>query len=254
MPSYTFSVKCRDSASAEIVLGPFTVTVTPELLFSGSPPQAVIGQPYSFAFTMSGGTAPITTNLTGALPAGLTYNAASRTISGTLVEPTSLRALSLDANSYKELLAADTQVAIVSNMVASSSLTLIMDAAHVGKLVLVGNVLKIGSVQTVYSPGATVTGVIRETNDIFPSPGFKDTPFSFAILQDLTITATIPDATLGDSFIWAGPTVTGTVGPVTYSLGPGEEAALNAHGLSFDSATGAITTTDGSDGSDVTII
>lgn len=54
------------------------------LLECGNPPDGGVGSPYSHTFSASGGTAPYTYAITaGALPTGLTLDAATGTISGT---------------------------------------------------------------------------------------------------------------------------------------------------------------------------
>ena len=63
----------------------FPLTIIPKLLFtSGTPPDGIIGTPYNFTFTTSGGKPPITLSVyTGALPAGLSFNANTGAVSGT---------------------------------------------------------------------------------------------------------------------------------------------------------------------------
>ncbi|WP_196804301.1 autotransporter domain-containing protein [Lysobacter sp. HA18] len=64
--SYAF-----DIAAPTLALSPTTVT------------SGTAGSPYSQAFTVTGGIAPYTTTLTGTLPTGITFDAATRTLSGT---------------------------------------------------------------------------------------------------------------------------------------------------------------------------
>lgn len=61
-----------------------TIKVNPAPVISGTPPAGTVGTPYSFSFGLSGGTAPLKLSLqSGTLPAGLTFNAATGTVSGT---------------------------------------------------------------------------------------------------------------------------------------------------------------------------
>ncbi len=61
-----------------------SITVNPDPVISGTPPAGTVGTPYSTTVTASGGTAPLTWSLaSGALPAGLTFNAATGVIAGT---------------------------------------------------------------------------------------------------------------------------------------------------------------------------
>ncbi|HTB96593.1 MAG TPA: putative Ig domain-containing protein [Terracidiphilus sp.] len=61
-----------------------SITVNPDPTLSGVPPEGIVGVAYSTTIVSAGGTVPLTTSiLTGALPAGLTFNASTGVISGT---------------------------------------------------------------------------------------------------------------------------------------------------------------------------
>ncbi|HET8648290.1 MAG TPA: putative Ig domain-containing protein, partial [Vicinamibacteria bacterium] len=85
--SFTFTVTATDangcigSRAYTLVVDCATVTVNPATIPSGT-----AGQTYSQTFTQTGGIAPITWTLTGTLPAGLTFNPATATLSGTPVQ------------------------------------------------------------------------------------------------------------------------------------------------------------------------
>ncbi len=85
-PNGTWSLYVWDDQATDI--GTFTgwsitvTTVTAPAFTSAAPPAATLGVPYSHTFTASGDPAP-TFSLTGTLPAGLTFNAGTATISGT---------------------------------------------------------------------------------------------------------------------------------------------------------------------------
>ncbi len=72
-------------------------TVTAPAFTSAAPPAATVGVPYSHTFTASGDPAP-TFSLTGALPAGLTFNPGTATISGTPTAAGTSAGLSATAN------------------------------------------------------------------------------------------------------------------------------------------------------------
>ena len=85
------------------------VTVSP-----ASIPGATAGQPYSQTFTQSGGPGVVTFSVTGTLPAGVTFNAATATLSGTptqtgsfsfTVTATSENGCSVGSRSYTLLVA-----------------------------------------------------------------------------------------------------------------------------------------------------
>ena len=68
--------------------GCFDVTPTPLQITTTSLPDATAGQPYSATLTATGGTPPYKWKVTsGSLPAGLTLNSSSGTISGTTTSP-----------------------------------------------------------------------------------------------------------------------------------------------------------------------
>jgi hypothetical protein len=65
-----------------------SITVNPDPTISGVPPAGVVGAAYTTTFVVAGGTAPLTLSLaSGSLPPGLTFNAATRVISGTPTTP-----------------------------------------------------------------------------------------------------------------------------------------------------------------------
>ncbi len=82
--TFNFTVTASDvngqnaSNAYTVVVAVPTITLTPATL-----PGGTAGVAYSQVLTIAGGIAPYTVNQTGALPAGLTFNAASLTFSGT---------------------------------------------------------------------------------------------------------------------------------------------------------------------------
>ncbi len=64
--------------SSSFNVGCATIVINPATITSGT-----VNSPYSQTFTQSGGGGAITFNLTGALPSGLSFNAATATLSGT---------------------------------------------------------------------------------------------------------------------------------------------------------------------------
>ena len=83
--SYTFTV------TANTPLGDFTSAMSPAInagiaaTITGTPPAGEVGKPYRFTFTVAGAPAPTIgfDNDATPLPAGLTFDAATATISGT---------------------------------------------------------------------------------------------------------------------------------------------------------------------------
>lgn len=82
--TFNFTVTATDafgqsaSRAYTVVVAVPTLTLTPATL-----PAGTAGTAYSQVLTISGGIAPYTTTLTGTLPTGLTFNAGTRTFSGT---------------------------------------------------------------------------------------------------------------------------------------------------------------------------
>jgi len=82
--TFNFTVTATDnfgqtgSRAYSIVVAVPTITLTPATL-----PAGTAGTAYSQTLTISGGIAPYTVNLTGTLPAGITFNNGTRTFSGT---------------------------------------------------------------------------------------------------------------------------------------------------------------------------
>ena len=82
--TFNFTVTTTDqfgqtgSRAYTVVVAAPTLTLTPATL-----PAGTAGAAYSQVLTLSGGIAPYTVTLTGALPTGLTFNVATLTISGT---------------------------------------------------------------------------------------------------------------------------------------------------------------------------
>jgi large repetitive protein len=82
--TFNFTVTATDangqtgSRAYTVVVAVPTITLTPATL-----PGGVAGTAYNQVLTISGGIAPYTVTQTGALPSGITFNAATRTFSGT---------------------------------------------------------------------------------------------------------------------------------------------------------------------------
>ncbi len=88
----SFSVTATDSSSPTAITttGPVSLTVSPvsTLTLDGSLPNAILGQPYTQTLNATGGVTPYVYSVTaGTLPAGLTLDPATGTISGTPTAP-----------------------------------------------------------------------------------------------------------------------------------------------------------------------
>ncbi len=82
--TFNFTVTARDANNQPATRAYTVVVAVPTLsLTPGTLPAGTAGTPYSQALTLSGGIAPYTVTQLGPLPAGVTFNAATRTFSGT---------------------------------------------------------------------------------------------------------------------------------------------------------------------------
>jgi len=84
--TYNVVLTVTDSATPAVPKSQqFSLTIIPRLVItSGALPDGLIGSPYNFTYTTSGGKPPITFNLwAGPLPAGLSFDTNTGTITGT---------------------------------------------------------------------------------------------------------------------------------------------------------------------------
>ena len=141
--SFPFSVNVID-ANNGIATASITLVVTSSVTFTFStPPNGVVGTPYSFTLSAAGGTTPYTWSISsGSLPAGLTLNTSTGVVSGTptLAGTSSFTAKVTDSKGKTATFA--TSITILSSM-----LTVAVSA----------------STATV-APGGTVTYTITATN------------------------------------------------------------------------------------------
>ena len=98
---------CVGTRTYSLVIDCQTITVNPATV-----PAGTAGAPYSQVFTQSGGIGTITWALTGTLPTGLSFNAATATLSGTPTQTGtfSITVTATDANGCvgtRDLLAGD---------------------------------------------------------------------------------------------------------------------------------------------------
>ncbi|MCE4063424.1 IPT/TIG domain-containing protein [Pandoraea sputorum] len=118
---YSFQVKVTDNLTAggpySIVSNSVTMTIgAPTITFNvSSLPGGTAGVPYSQTIQASGGTGPYTYVLTGTLPTGISWNAATGVISGTptqVVPTTSLSVTATDSNHFSASLPLTLQIAV----------------------------------------------------------------------------------------------------------------------------------------------
>ena len=184
------------SISFTITVGAPPVVADP-LSILGNPPQASLGQPYSTQFGAGGGAPPYSYALTGALPDGLSFDAASATISGT---PTSV-------GSWGNI-----QVTV------TDSASHVASTAPFSIAVVDGNPLTISwSPQTSWSVGDTLIAVPTVS-------GGNAGTYTFGY------TGTLPSAVTQnpDGSISGALTTTGTWGPITLTVTDGVRSAATS--------------------------
>ncbi len=281
----TVSVTATDSSTPtpETSRANLTIAVSPALsVTTKSLPSGQVGVTYPGAtLASSGGTAPVSWAVTsGSLPAGLSLNTATGTITGTPTGPGAIGSFTMTATDSSTP-AALTASAGFSIDVASPPLNIASSITGASGGSLIG-----GQVGVPY-PGATLTasggtapltwavtagslpaglvlndatGVISGTptaagSDNFtatltdsstPSPETAKVKLSITITPALSITtASLPAAQVGAAYTGVTLASTGGTAPVTWAVTSGKLPA----GLSINGASGAITGTPSSLGS-----
>lgn len=257
--NYSFAVSANGAAGAPgsvtlnlSVLQPATIAV------SGAVAAGIYGETYGATLTASGGTAPYRYQLTGSLPAGISFDAESGTLSGT---PTALGSFPLsltvtDANGFSATRSYALSI-IAPTLVLSATLP---DA---GAFVPFEGQIGVSGGRQPYAFAVTVgalpdglsldpaTGAITGTPRVVGEASFTVTAtdgngFSANLPVTLTVeqvfTIVLPDALAGArQFRPYGQTLSASGGtaPYQYTLSSG---ALPA-GLTLDGATGTISGT-----------
>jgi hypothetical protein len=110
--TFTFTVQLADSAPTTVTSQPMQITVVPGPLVietTGDLTAGTVSAPYSFRLQARGGVSPYTWTLaTGALPPGLSLNAATGVISGTPVDTGSFAFTVTLSDSRPESMTSDT--------------------------------------------------------------------------------------------------------------------------------------------------
>jgi hypothetical protein len=275
--NYSFTVQAADSAPVpQTATRTYTLSIAarPFSVLNQSAATGTVGIPFSEAFSAADGVAPYAWSISGSLPAGLTLNGATGTITGT---PTVAGSFTFQISARDS-----------SGAPQTASLSAEIDVDHPPHaLSLYAPILPIGEVGAVYSQrliasGGTppyawswnatscctipaglaldgVAGIISGTptaagtnfvfnvtvKDSSPLPQIATAGFAMTILpasSTLTITtASLPPSAVGVPYLQTLAAIGGTP-PYTWSWAPITGGALPA-GFSLDSATGTITGT-----------
>ncbi|KAG1090039.1 hypothetical protein G6F40_013198 [Rhizopus arrhizus] len=266
--TFNINASARDSSTGN---GPYTVGQLFSLVVAGPSlsatpavlPTATAGNPYQQAITATGGIAPYQVALTGTLPVGMSFNAASGTLSGT---PTQSGTFALSATitdstggtpasltqSYSLVVASPVLVATPGTLAggtAGSPYQMVFTASggiapyHVA----LSGTLPAGL--SFDAASATLSGTPTQSGSFTVSATITDsttgTPARLVQAYTLTIAApalsltpvagALPAATAGSSYTLAFAT-TGGLAPYRYTLASG---ALPA-GLVLDASTGRV--------------
>ncbi|KAG1467524.1 hypothetical protein G6F57_012974 [Rhizopus arrhizus] len=266
--TFNINASARDSSTGN---GPYTVGQLFSLVVAGPSlsatpavlPTATAGNPYQQAITATGGIAPYQVALTGTLPVGMSFNAASGTLSGT---PTQSGTFALSATitdstggtpasltqSYSLVVASPVLVATPGTLAggtAGSPYQMVFTASggiapyHVA----LSGTLPAGL--SFDAASATLSGTPTQSGSFTVSATITDsttgTPARLVQAYTLTIAApalsltpvagALPASTAGSSYTLAFAT-TGGLAPYRYTLASG---ALPA-GLVLDASTGRV--------------
>jgi hypothetical protein len=255
-------LKATDAAGRTALSAIFGISVSSSLDIAGNPARfATVGQPYTAAFTASGGVGTKTFSLaTGQLPAGLTFDPATGLISGTPnakgMSPAIAVRVRDTSNSAATAPAFDLYVSdpLVVSGIPGTDAT--VGSAYSGNATVAGGrpayawTLDTGTLP----PGlqlSSVTGVISGTpttqgtadglrlrvTDIDGRTGTTDA-FAITVAAPLTVAGQTGPGTVGGTYA-AQFTASGGLGPYGYQI----VGATLPSGLTFDTATGAISGT-----------
>jgi hypothetical protein len=128
-----------------------SITVNPDPTISGTPPVGTVGTSYTTTLTAAGGTAPLKLSvLSGALPDGLSFNAATGVISGTptTVENSSFTVQVIDSSDIPDAVTAPETIVISTGSGSGQS----------GPLTVIGGNPPAGTVGVAYTTSLSATG------------------------------------------------------------------------------------------------
>jgi hypothetical protein len=261
----SFTVQVADSSSpAQTAAASASLTVATGLHISGSTvPDAVSGAAYNTVLSASGGVNPVTWSIaSGSLPAGLTLNAASGTISGTpsAVGSTTFTLKVMDSSSpaqsgtssstinvYAPLAVSATVPNAVANQPYNGSLTATGGDAPFTWAITAGTLPQgltlnssTGQITGTPTTGGTVSFTVQAIDSAHP-PQVKQQAINFQTNSRLSVvTNTVPDLVAGLLYN-TQLTTQGGAGPVTWNVSAG---ALPT-GVNLDANTGILSGTVG---------
>jgi hypothetical protein len=260
--SYTFTIQAKDnSVTPEVVTAVLTMNVNAGLAVNPTAlPQGVVGTSYSQAISVTGGIAPYTLTIpANTLPDGLTFTAATGTISGTPIKvgTWNITVSIADSENRQATTTQSYSIRVVSTPLTIDAVTLPkagVSQQFAQQLAATGGVTPytwsvtsgtppqglqlstaglLSGTPLQYSAGSPFT--IQVTDSETP-PQTATVTFTLPVQNTLTITSTtLPAATVGIQY--SAPVVaTGGVPPYSWVAG----ANLDKLGLAINAATGVI--------------
>jgi uncharacterized protein YhjY with autotransporter beta-barrel domain len=215
--TFTFTVTATD-ANGQSGSRAYTVTVAvPALtLTPATLPNGTAGTAYSQTLTISGGIAPYTTTLTGTLPAGLVFNAATLTFSGTPTQAGTFTFSVTVTDSTGGTPATVTNsytVTIAAPAVTLTPATLPNGTAGVAYTQAFGASGGIAPYTFAVSSGALPAGLTLTTGGVLSGTPTAAGTFNFSVTATDSTTGTPGTATIAYALVISAPSI--TVNPAT---------------------------------------
>lgn len=258
--AYNFTIQAKDANSVTAAQA-YSGTIASALsITTATLPVPLISQAYTQTVATNGGTAPIAFSVSaGALPAGLSLNTSTGSISGTPTAPGNYN-FTIQAKDANNVTASQAYTGTIVSALAITTATLpapIVNVAYSQTVATSGGTapvtftisagslpggLSLNASTGIISGTATVSGAysftvqVEDANNVTASQAYSGT---IAVAGSLQITTLSLPAPLIDQTYTQSIATSGGVAPIAFAVTSG----AIPHGLSFNTGTGAITGT-----------